>query len=140
MRAIWLSAQSGRSSNGSVVARSDFPLTRENLAKMRLKAVRRGCWYRDLKQNERMLLDLTIRVVEKVHSFMLAKIVSRLVSRLCEAMESRIVRLIRTEGREMAKRLSDVGQSLGCKSAKFWAGDCGFMQFLVVCNLGEFGR
>ena len=120
--------------------RSDFALTRENLVKLKRKAVRRGCWYRDLKQSERKLLDLTVRVVDKVRSFLLAKVVSRLVSRLFEVMESRIVRLIRTEGRVMAKRLSDVGQSLGCKSAKFWANDCGVMQFLVVSNLGEFGR
>ena len=137
---MWLSVKSGRSSKFSVNARSCFPLTRENLAKLKRKAVRRGCWYRDLKHSERKLLDLTMRVVEKVQSFILAKIVSRLVSTLCAAMESRIVRLIRSEGRIMAKRLSEIGESLGCKSAKFWAGDCGFMQFLVVCNLGAFGR
>ena len=136
---MWLSVKSGRSSKGSVNARSCFPLTRENLAKLKRKAVRRGCWFRDLKHSERKLLDLTIRVVEKVRSFLLAKVVSRLVNTLFEALESRIVRLIRTEGRVMAKRLSDVGQSLGCKSAKFWANNCGVMQFLVVCNLGAFG-
>ena len=134
-----MSAKSERSSNGSVDARSDFPLTRENLAKLRLKAVRRGCWYRDLKQNERMLLDLTIRVVEKVRSFMLAKIVSRLVSRLCEAMESRIFRRIRTEGRILAENLSEIAQAWGYRAAKSWADDRGFMQYLVLNSLGVHG-
>jgi hypothetical protein len=132
-----LSAGSGRSSNCPVNALSKFPLTRENLAKLRLKAVRRGCWFRDLEQNERMLLDLTIRVVERVHSFMLAKVVSRLVSRLCEAMESRIFRLIRTEGRSMAEGLSEIAQSWGYRAAKSWADDCGFMQYLVVSNFAS---
>ena len=134
---IWLSAKSERLGK---CAMSGFPLTREALANLRLKARRRGCWFRDLKQNERMLLDLTISVVDKVRSFMLAKIVSRLVSRLCDALESRICRLIRTEGRTLAKRLSEIGEALGNRSAKSWACDPGLMQFLVVSNLGVFGR
>ena len=135
-----MSVKSERSSNCSVDARSEFALTRENLAKLRHKARRSGAWFRDLKHNERKLLDLTIRVVQRVRSFLLAKIVSRLVSRLCEAMESRIVRLVHTEGRMMAERLSLVAQNLGYGAAKSWAKDQGLMQFLVVNNLDALGR
>ena len=135
---IWLSVRSGRSGKGPIKTRFEVPLTREALAKFRLKAVRRGCWFRDLKQSERSLLDLTIRVVERVRSFSLANLVSRIVGKLCEAMESRIYRLVRSEGREMAKRLSEIGLAWGCRTARFWAEDCGFMQFLVVSNLGVF--
>jgi len=135
---IWLSVRSGRSGKGTIKTRFEVPLTREALAKFKLKAVRRGCWFRDLKQSERSLLDLTIRVVERVRSFSLANLVSRIVGKLCEAMESRIYRLVRSEGREMAKRLSEIGLAWGCKSAWSWAEDCGFMQFLVVSNLGVF--
>ena len=131
-----MSAKSERLSEG---ARS-VPLTRESLAKLRLKARRRGVWFRNLKHSERQLLDLTISVVERVRSFLLAKVVSRLVSRLCEAMESRIVRLVRTEGRAIAKRLSEIAEAWGYRAARSWASDCGFMQFLVVNNLGAFGR
>jgi hypothetical protein len=121
-------------------ARSVFSLTRESLARLRLKARRNGTWFRDLKQNERSLLDLTIKVVEKVRSFMLAKVVSRLVSRLCDALESRICRLICTEGHEMAKRLSMIGEGWGYRAAKSWVADRGFMQYLVVNNLGVVGK
>ena len=119
---------------------SSVPLTREALSKLRLKAVRRGCWFRDLKHGERKLLDLTIRVVERVRSFVLVKIVSRLVGKLCEAMESRVYRLMRSEGREMVERLSGIAQSWGYRAARSWVGDCGFMQFLVVTSLGVFGK
>ena len=131
----WLSAKSERLGNGSM---SGFPLTREALANLRLKARRRGCWFRDLKQNERMLLDLTIRVVEKVRSFMLAKLISQIVNKLLEAMESRVYRLMRTEGRSMAERLSRIAQSWGNRSAKSWVKDCGFMQYLIISNLSSF--
>jgi capsid protein len=126
-----LSAASGKSSDG---ARS-VPLTREALAKLRLKALRRGVWFRDLKQSERKLLSLTIRVVQRVHSFILAKLVSRIVGKLCEAMESRIFRLMRTEGRTLAEKISKIGQAWGNRAAKSWAKDHGFMQYLVVNNL-----
>ena len=127
-----MSAKSKKSSND----KSLFPLTRENLAKLKQKARRRGVWFRDLKQNERMLLDLTIRVVQKVRSFMLAKIVSRLVNRLSAALESRIVRMIRNEGPQLAEQLSDIAVSLGYRAAKSWRKDRGFMQFLVISSLG----
>jgi len=135
-----LSVRSGKSSKSPVNTRIPIPLTREAMAKLRLKALRRGVWFRELKQSERKLLDLTIRVVEKVRSFLLARILSQIVARLCEAMESRIIRLIRTEGQEMAKSLSRIGEAWGCRAAKSWAVDRGFMQFLVVSNLGVLGN
>lgn len=119
----------------SVKGGFSVPLTRESLACLRLKARRRGIWFRDLKLCERRLLDLTISVVQRVRSFILAKLVSGLVERLCGALESRIYRLVRTEGVELAKRLSEVAVSWGYRAAKSWRKDGGFMQFLVVNNL-----
>lgn len=112
-----------------------FPLTRKKLVQLKQKARRRGCWYRNLKQNERMLLDLTIRVVEKVRSFMLARVISKIVSKLQQVLESPIVRLIRTEGQRMAKNISDIAKRLGYKDAKDWSFDRGFMQYLTINNL-----
>ena len=133
-----MSARSGRSNKIPVNVRSNIPLTREALIKLKLKAVRRGMWFRGLKHSERKLLDLTIRVVERVRSFLLAKIVSRLVSKLCEAMESRIFRLMRTEGRSLAEHVSKIGEAWGNRAAKFWASDRGFIQYLTVNNLSSF--
>lgn len=129
-----MSAASRRSSSG---ARS-VPLTREALARLRLKALRRGVWFRDLKQSERKLLSLTIRVVERVRSFMLARLVSQIVSKLCEAMESRIFRFMRTKGRSLAERISKIAEAWGNRAAKFWANDRGFIQYLTVSNLSSF--
>jgi hypothetical protein len=129
-----LSAESGKSSDGT----KSFPLTREALAKLRLKALRRGCWFRDLKREERRLLDLTISVVERVRSFLLAKIVSQLIGKLCEAMESRVFRLMRTEGRSLAENISKICQAWGNRAAKSWAKDAGFIQYLTVSNLLAF--
>ena len=133
-----MSADSGKSSKGPVETQSNDPYTREYLVKLKRKARRKGCWFRDLKREDRMLLDLTIRVVKKVRSFRLAKLVSRIVSKLLEAMESRIFRLMRTEGRSLAEKIARIGEAWGNRAAKFWANDRGFMQYLTVSNLSSF--
>jgi len=129
-----LSAVSRRSSKGT----KQVSLTRESLVKLRLKAVRRGVWFRDLKQGERKLLDLTIRVVQRVRSFILAKLVSRIVGKLCEALESRVFRLMKTKGRSLAERISKIAEVWGNRAAKFWANDRGFIQYLTINNLSSF--
>jgi 16S rRNA U516 pseudouridylate synthase RsuA-like enzyme len=133
-----LSARSGKLSKNPIKTQTPVPLTREALAKLKLKALRRGIWFKDLKRKERKLLELTVRVVEKVRSFLLAKIVSRIVRKMWEAMESHIYRLIRTEGRRMAERLSEIAQSWGYRAAKSWVKDLGFLQYLIVSNLSSF--
>jgi hypothetical protein len=133
-----LSVKSGRSSKSPVNTRTSIPLTREALAKLRLKALRRGVWFRDLKHSERKLLELTIRVVEKVRSFLLAKIVSRIVGKLCEAMESLVIRLMKIEGRSLAEKIASIGEAWGNRAAKSWANDRGFIQYLTVNNLSSF--
>ena len=133
-----MSAISRKSSEDLFKTRSNDPNSREYLVKTIKKAKRKGCYYSVLKQSERGLLDLTIRVVEKVRSFILAKLISRIVGKLLEAMESRVYRLMRTEGRSMAERLSKIAQSWGNRSAKSWVKDRGFMQYLTVNNLGSF--
>ena len=118
---------------------SNVPLTRNFFFNFKQKAWRRGLWFKCLAHGERKLLDLTISVVERVRSFMLARIVSKLVEKLFEALESRIYRLVRTEGQEMAKKLSEIAQKWGYKAAKSWRKDWGLMQFLVITNLGVKG-
>ena len=130
-----MSARSRKSGEGLFKTRSKDPNSREYLVKTIKRAKRKGCYYSVLKQNEHKLLDLTIRVVEKVRSFMLAKLISRIVGKLLEAMESRVYRLMRTEGRSMAERLSRIAQSWGNREAKSWVNDQGFMQYLTISNL-----
>ena len=133
-----MSARSGGSNKSPVKTQTPIPLTREALAKLKLKALRRGIWFKNLKREERKLLELTIRVVEKVRSVLLAKLVSRIIDKLSVAMESRIIRLMRTEGRSLAEKISMIGQVWGNKTARSWARDQGFIQFLTVSNLSSF--
>jgi len=107
-------------------------LTRAELARLRLRALRRGLWFRKLDVNERMLMELVIRVVDRVRSFLLAKMLFSIVKKLLDAMESEIVRLMREVGRPLAQKLSEIARGWGNRSAVHWAGDLGFIQYLAV--------
>ena len=126
-------AVSGRLKSASVA----YVLSRRGLAKLRLRAIRRGVWFRDLKDVERKLLDLTIAVVRRVHSVRLARMVFPIVERLLNAVESKLSRLMRTQGRGLAEKLSRVAQDWGNKSAVRWASDLGFIEYLTVSSVNS---
>lgn len=132
---MWLSVSLERSGEGLACSRSRFPLSRNALAGLRLKAIRRGVWFRVLKNKERKLMDLVIKIVDKVRSRILAEVLSRFVNSLLEAMESEVCRLMRTRGRDLAQRLSHIAQVWGNRSAVDWAADLCFVKFLAICHM-----
>lgn len=107
-------------------------LSRSELTKLRVKARRRGVWFRMLSRVERGLIDLSIKVVEKVRSLVLARSLISVVEKLLEAMESEVARLMRTVGCSLARKLSEVAQGWGNKAARLWATDFSFVQYLAV--------
>ena len=129
---MWLSVSLERSGEGLACSRSRFPLSRNALAGLRLKAIRRGVWFSVLKDRERKLLGLTINVVEKVRSFLLAKLVFRIVGKLLDALEGEVARLMRSVGLPLAQKLSGIAQGWGNKSACLWVSDLGFIRYLAV--------
>lgn len=111
---------------------SCMQLSRFELEKLRVKARRRGVWFRVLSRVERGLVDLSIKVVEKVRSLVLARTLTGVVKKLLDAMESEVARLMRTVGRQLAQSLSEIAQGWGNKVARLWALDDGFIRYLAV--------
>lgn len=107
-------------------------LSRFELVKLRVKARRRGVWFRVLSRVERGLMDLVIKVVENVRSLVLARSLISVVEKLVDAMESEATRLMRTIGRQIAQELSEIAQGWGNKSARLWTNDLGFRRYLAV--------
>lgn len=112
-----------------------IPPTRDALVMLRLKALRRGIWFRELKNEERKIVELTIRVVEKIRSHLLAKVLSQIVRTLLDKMEGEVSRLMRTVGRLLANKMSKIAQSWGNESATQWVDDQNFIQYLAITAL-----
>ena len=121
--------------NKSQMNKTLIPLTKGMLAKIRMRAIRRGIWFRVLNRLERAGIDLTIRVVEKVRSSVLTKMLTSIVKKLSEAMESKVARMMREVGCSLAQKMSLIAQKWGNKSAVKWAADSSFIRYLAVTHM-----
>jgi len=110
-------------------------LTRNEIVKVKTRALRKGMWYRVLSRIERACIDLVIKVVERVRSFLLQKMLSSILKKLEEAMESQVQHLMQRVGSHLASELSQIAQDWGNKSAVHWAKDYGFIQYLTITHM-----
>jgi hypothetical protein len=107
-------------------------LDKAQLLKVKLRAMRAGVWFRALPRIDRVLIDLTIKVADTVHSASLAKCVLSVTRKLEDLLESRLARFVRETGVPLACRLSLFAQKWGNLKADEWAKDAGFARYLAV--------
>jgi hypothetical protein len=105
--------------------------SREGLAKLKTIAVRKGLWFKVLSAVERAVVDLTLKVVERVRSSVLKEALKSIASKVVEALKSRSFKeRAMAIGRALAKRIACVAERLGNKRAREWAEDPGFVMYL----------
>ncbi len=112
-------------------------LSKAQLIKLKLKAVRAGVWFRALPRIDRALVDLTIKVASSIRSVTLAKNILAVIRKLEELLESSLIRAFREVGLLLAKKISLVAQKWGNTSAKNWASNVSFIRFLAVMHINE---
>jgi hypothetical protein len=112
-------------------------LTKTQLIKLRLKAMRAGVWFRALPRIDRVLVDLTIRVASSIRSATLAKNILAVTRKLEGLLESRILRAFRGVALKLAQKLSLIAQKWGNTSARHWASNVSFVTFLAVMHINE---
>jgi len=110
-------------------------LTRRKLAEIKRKAIRRGAWFKTLNKVERACIDITTRVVERVQSTFLAKVLTTIVKKILEAMENKLERLMREVGQKLALKMSQIAQAWGNLSAFQWATDLKFIRYLTIIKM-----
>ncbi|MCX8204970.1 MAG: hypothetical protein N3H31_04910 [Candidatus Nezhaarchaeota archaeon] len=105
--------------------------------KLRLLALRRRVWFKALSKLERALVDLTIRVVEKVRSKQLAEALASIVDKLAQWLVSRKSFKDRAleVGRKLALRMAMTALKLGSLNARKLIEDEGYAFYLGVSYL-----
>ena len=121
----------------SIFTRIRAPLGKRELDKIKAKAMRRGVWFKVLTRAERAQMELTMKIVKRIRSHFLAKIVTSIIEKLLEAMESKVSRLMREVGHPLARNLSETAQKWGNRSAKHWSQDSDFVQYLTIMYLNK---
>jgi hypothetical protein len=107
--------------------------SREGLAKLKTIAVRRNLWFKALSTMERAIVDLTIRVVERVRSSVLKGALKAIASKIVEALKAKSFReRAIVIGRALAERLVRIAERLGNKRAREWAENPSFVMYLGV--------
>jgi galactitol-specific phosphotransferase system IIC component len=110
-------------------------LSKAQLVRLRLKAMRAGVWFRALPRIDRVLVDLTIRVASSIRSVTLAKNLLAVTKKLEGLLENSLLRAFREVGVRLAQKLSLIAQKWGNTSAKTWASDVPFVKFLAVMHI-----
>ena len=89
-----------------------------------------------------MLMELVIRVTDRVHRFSLAKLLSRIVKKLLESMGGMqamigevAYKLI--DGVRLAQKHTRIALGWGNKSAAKWPEDRGVVQYLTIMCLNK---
>ena len=90
--------------------RAHVPLGKNELAKIRTKAIMRGVWFK-------------------------ASVLASIIEKLLDATDSKVVRLMREVGRALAQKFSLIAQKWGNKSAHQWIADLGFVQYLTINHM-----
>jgi hypothetical protein len=112
-------------------------LDKKQLVKLKTKAMRSGAWFKALQRIDRVLFDLTIRVVDTIRSAKLAKSILALARKLEDAMGSGFSCRLREIGLPLAQKISLMAQKLGNISAGGWAFDSSFAIFLAVMHMNR---
>lgn len=110
-------------------------ITRFELVKLKCEAIRHGIWFKALSKVERALLDLAVKIVPRVRSFVLATSLVDIAQKLIQGMKNRIQRLTHIVGANLALKLSRFAQAWGNKSAREWAANREFQQYLAITYL-----
>jgi len=117
--------------------RMQVKLERHALLRLRAKAVRRRVWFKVLSRLDRGLMDLALRVTEKIRSETLATAVYSVMKKLVTALESKVRRQMRLTGMTLAKKISEIARKWGNQTALEWADNPGFIQYLTIMELNK---
>jgi hypothetical protein len=109
-------------------------LDKKRLANLKTKAMRSGAWFKALRRIDRVLFDLTIRIVNNIRSAKLAKSILAIARKLEDAMVSSFSARLMEIGLPLAQGISLTAQKLGNISACSWAFDSSFAVFLAVMH------
>ncbi len=112
-------------------------LNKKQLVNLKTKAMRSGAWFKALRRIDRVLFDLTIRVVDTIRSSKLAKSLLALTRKLEDAIKSSFSSRLKEIGLPLAQKISFAAQKLGNISAISWVFDSSFAIFLAVMHVNN---
>lgn len=110
-------------------------MTKQDLVKIKSRALKTRVWFRALSRVERAIIDLTIKCVEKVRSTVLAGTISTIVGKILQSLEEDFMTRAERVGHQIAEKICALGERWGNKTYSTWKCEKGFIKFLGVSML-----
>ena len=115
---------------------------RGSLEKLKRLSIRNRAWFRVIDWKQRRFIDIVLKLVDRIRSPLLLRVLGPLVRRLLEAIggDARTGALILMDRgaydmmRGVAEKIVAVAQKWGNKSAEKWLNE-GLIKYLVVMSL-----
>ncbi len=99
--------------------------------------MRSGAWFKVLQRIDRVLFDLTIKLVVNIRSSKLVKSMLILTGKLEASMKGSFSTRLKEIGLHIAQKISSIAQRLGNTSAVTWAVDALFISFLGTMEINN---
>lgn len=112
-------------------------IAKQDLLKVKTRALRLNVWFKALSKTERAIIDLTLKCVERVRSHTLEATVSRIIDKIFQALELRFIVNAEKVGREIARQVSLIAEKWGNKDASKWKLDMCFVRFLGINTVNQ---
>lgn len=106
--------------------------TKQDLQRIKSRALRAKVWFSALSKIERAIVDLTIKCVEKIRSNVLAGTISTIVAKILKYLEEDFMVAAERIGYDIAEMLCVLGERWGNKTCSTWKSDRCFIRFLGV--------
>jgi hypothetical protein len=106
------------------------------LSEMRLRAMRKGVWYRALDRLERGILTLASRVVDEVHDTVLGVELVKIFAKIRDATASRFVRHVETFGVIRVREIIEVTDKWNDAAGRLWSGHS-FARYLAFLDFNQ---
>ena len=100
------------------------------LVRLKALSLRRGIGHRTLNRIERIQVWLTLRLVKRVRSPSLAKVLDGIVGKLLSSLQNRVLSRALSIGTSIASKYSSLARDWGYEKAEGWVRDKQFALFL----------
>ena len=112
-------------------------LSREHLRKWWMKGLRHRTLFTALTEEDRGFLYLTMKVVDKVRSISLGRILVGILKKLRDATRSEFVRRMEEFGLRRAREVAGQALEWGYGAAQGWAANLGFIKYLTSMDMNK---
>ncbi|MEM2971951.1 MAG: hypothetical protein QW270_05960 [Candidatus Bathyarchaeia archaeon] len=122
-----------------MISINPIPLRKSELLLLRLKARRSGVWFKALSRIDRALINLAIKVADKVRSPRLTEALLNVMSKVKNSVGNRISQAICMFGFPLARKLGLLAKKWGNLFAESWMSDVSFARFLAIMHINDVG-